>query len=142
MKKIRCEINNNDYIKVREDRWLEERYCAIDIHADSGRIILSPAKIRKLRKQLKQVLIEIERDNIKENESCGCGQCVYDKKDKEDDWFSVGKKVKIVNRLSGHGFKIGQIVKHAGKTPMGNEKLESLDGHSWYAVSKDECVPA
>lgn len=60
MRKIRCKTNANDFIKVHGDGWVEEGECAIELHADSGKIILSPAKIRKLRKQLKRALIEIE----------------------------------------------------------------------------------
>ena len=60
MKKICCEINANDFIRVQGSGWAEEGYYSIDLRANSGRIILSPNKIRKLRKQLKRALIEIE----------------------------------------------------------------------------------
>ena len=60
MKKIRCDMNTKDFIKVQGGGWAEEGYCSIELRADTGRVILSPDKIRKLRKQLKRALIEIE----------------------------------------------------------------------------------
>lgn len=60
MKKIKCTLNPGDFIKVQGGGWAEEGYCSIELYADSGKVILSPDKIRKLRKQLKRALIEIE----------------------------------------------------------------------------------
>ena len=62
MKKIKCALNPEDFIKVQGGRWAEEGYCSIDLRADSERVILSPDKIRKLRKQLKRALMKIEGD--------------------------------------------------------------------------------
>lgn len=58
MKKIRCSMDFNDYLDVDSD----EQYAFITIQCGnrSADIALSPSKIRKLRKQLKRALIEIE----------------------------------------------------------------------------------
>ena len=58
MKKIRCSMDFNDYLAVDSD----EQYAFITIQCGnrSADIALSPSKIRKLRKQLKRALIEIE----------------------------------------------------------------------------------
>ena len=57
---IELEKAFKDFIKVQGGGWAEEGYCSIELRADTGRVILSPDKIRKLRKQLKRALIEIE----------------------------------------------------------------------------------
>ncbi len=129
-------VSKGAYIVV-EPEWGNEKTIFVSMQSNGlgnpeYSVELDAKKIRKLRKQLKRALIEIEGDKVKEELNAST----------TDDWFSVGKKVKIVNRLSGHGFQIGQIVKYVGTTPMGNEKLESLDGSSWYAVHKDDCAPA
>lgn len=60
MKKIYCEHVCSDYIQVKTDKYGGVKKCSIDIHSDVDRIILDAEKIRKLRKQLKRALIEIE----------------------------------------------------------------------------------
>ena len=58
MKKIRCDSNPSDFLEVS----VYCGYAYIDTQQgdESTEIKLSPEKIRKLRKQLKWALIEIE----------------------------------------------------------------------------------
>ena len=67
MKKIRCDVMEEDYLYVNSDR----KYAYL--HSVQGsrntEIALSPAKIRKLRKQLKRALVEIEGEPKKADES-------------------------------------------------------------------------
>ena len=60
MKKIRCGFVDGDFLKVK----VCSDFVLIDEHQSEvkTRIALSPAKIRKLRKQLKRALIAIEGD--------------------------------------------------------------------------------
>lgn len=124
MKKIKCSVNPEDFIKVQGDGWVEDGNFAIDLHADSGRVILSPSKIRKLRKQLKRALIEIEGEK------------------KEDDWFSAGKIVRVTNKFMGHGFPIGDMVRIVDINEDGVAKAEYLDGRDYWFLRKNECGPA
>ena len=112
MKKICCEINDNDFIEVYRDGWVEDGYYAIDLYADSGRIILSPAKIRKLRKQLKRALKKIEG----EKEEYKPGDSVYlaDGDDEGDDLckspsvcdINLSMPVKLIEGLGSGEWKL------------------------------------
>ena len=63
MNKIHCENVCSDYIQVETGEYDGVKKCYIDIHSDVGRIILDAKKIRKLRKQLKRALAEIEAES-------------------------------------------------------------------------------
>lgn len=64
MKKIFCEAYENDWVRVElggegSEVWIDT-FTSICGMNRSVSIMLSPEKIRKLRKQLKRALIEIE----------------------------------------------------------------------------------
>lgn len=124
MKKIRCALNPDEFIKVQGGGWEEEGYYSIELRADSGKVILSPDKIRKLRKQLKRALIEIEGEK------------------KGDDWFSAGKTVRVTNNFMGHSFLIGDMVRIVDINEGGVAKAEYLDGRDYWFLRKNECEPA
>ena len=132
MKKICCEINDNDFIKVQGAGWVEGGYYSIDLYSDRGRIILSPAKIRKLRKQLKRALVKIEGISGEEKKD----------QDESSDWFSGGKTVKVTGNSSNHGFQIGEIVKITHIDSDCWAKSEYLDSHDYWWVKKSDCEPS
>ena len=88
MKKIRCDMMSDDYMRVTFD----DDYAFIDTNQGSEKteIALTPAKIRKLRKQLKRALIEIKgRDAEKaQAEEYNPGDRVYliEGHNEGDDW--------------------------------------------------------
>lgn len=59
MKKIRCDFYAEDYIEISP---IDSYSIIIRVNQDGkcSRIRISPEKIRKLRKQLKRVLMKIE----------------------------------------------------------------------------------
>ena len=122
MKKIYCSSSPDDFLVVS----VSFGYAYIDTQQgdESAEIELSPTKIRKLRKQLKRALIEIEGEK------------------KEDDWFSAGKIVRVTNNFMGHGFPIGDMVRIVDINEGGVAKAEYLDGRDYWFLCKNECEPA
>lgn len=122
MKKIYCSSNPEDFLEVS----VSCGWAYIDTRQgdQSTEIALSPTKIRKLRKQLKRVLIDIEGEK------------------KEDDWFSAGKTVRVTNNFMGHGFLIGDMVRIVDINEDGVAKAEYLDGRDYWFLRKNDCEPA
>ena len=58
MKKIYCDYSPNDSLRVSTDE--TDAFIVIKAHGERCDIMLSPNKIRKLRKQLKKALLRIE----------------------------------------------------------------------------------
>ena len=67
MKKIHCDVTVEDYIKVNP--YGDGAEIVIHEGSTGSTVFLSPVKIRKLRKQLKRALIEIEGEPKKADES-------------------------------------------------------------------------
>lgn len=126
MKKIYCDWVPSDWIKVGiASDTIDPEDIIIEVKSsEEGCIRLNPSKIRKLRKQLKRVLIEVKGEK------------------KEDDWFSAGKIVRVTNNFMGHGFPIGDMVRIVDINEDGVAKAEYLDGRDYWFLRKNECEPA
>ena len=125
MKKIYCDSNPRDFLVVS----VSCGYAYIDAQA-GGKITeieLSPNKIRKLRKQLKRALIEIEGEKAEDTTP--------------RNWFSEGKIVRVTNNLSLHGFWIGDMVRVVD-IEGGIAKAEYPDGSDFSLLREAECEPA
>lgn len=59
MKKIRCDYSGRDFIQISHTLSLDI-FLDIEQYGKRSRIRIGPEKIRKLRKQLKRVLMKIE----------------------------------------------------------------------------------
>ena len=128
MKKIRCNSNPADFLAVSVFAGCV--YIDAQQGDESTEIELSPDKIRKLRKQLKRALIEIEGERPETPT--------------EDNWFSKGKLVKVVANNNSHEFPIGENVKIVSgieKDIHVFAKAEYLGGHDFWWVRKDDCEP-
>ena len=124
MKKIYCDMDREDSIKVETDE--RHGYISIKNCGETKDVMLSPDKIRKLRKQLKKALLKIE-----------------DVKESEDDWFSPGKKVVITRNDSSHQFPIGTVA-IMRKNELNDERskhCEYLDGHDYWFIRPSDCKP-
>ncbi|QHJ84371.1 MAG: hypothetical protein [Bacteriophage sp.] len=122
MKKIRCELDNGDYAQISVEDGFVNLY--VDQDDDVNVVVFSPAKIRKLRKQLKKALLQIE--GVKKAEG---------------DWFSPGKKVVITG--DNTGFPVGEVVvvSESGRNDEHSKKCEHLDGRDYYYVRPSDCKP-
>ena len=141
MKKIYCEIDNEDYVKVKvgEDFatliiGVSDKNCEFETGGagiDAG-IYLWPDKIRKLRKQLKKALLKIE--GVKEK---------TENKIDDSDWFTPGKAVVITGYNTG--FPVGEIVvvvvSESGLNDEYSKKCEYLDGRDYFYVKPSDCKP-
>lgn len=67
MKKIYCSLAPNDFLKVTTDD--DDGFIRINSNGVMCDVMLSPDKIRKLRKQLKKALREIEGMDQQEDEA-------------------------------------------------------------------------
>lgn len=123
MKKIRCDWYVNDFLRIEVVDGSNVIITAKQ-NGNKSRVRINPDKIRKLRKQLKRALIEIEGEK------------------KEDDWFSAGKIVRVTNNFMGHGFPIGDMVRIVDINEGGVAKAEYLDGRDYWFLRKNECEPA
>lgn len=120
MKKIFCDYDREDFIRVNKDGdGGGMARVAIQCDGDYGVVRLSPDKIRKLRKQLKKALVAIEGDS--------------------EDWFSEGKLVEITANQNGHGFTMGDKVRVGNKTIGENIKLcwSQNNGDYWWVINED-----
>ena len=129
-------VSEGSYIVV-EPEWGDEKTIFVSMQSNGlgnpeYSVKLDAAKIRKLRKQLKRALMKIEGVPCEEKKA----------HDEADDWFSVGKTVKVTGNSSYHGFQIGEIVKITHIDSDGWAKAEYLDGHDYWWVKKSDCEPA
>ena len=60
MKKIKCDWVTEDFLKLKVSDYLDV-IVTVKQNGKESKVHLSPDKIRKLRKQLKRALVEIER---------------------------------------------------------------------------------
>ena len=125
MKKIYCDMDREDFLKVETDE--RHGYISIKNCGETKDVMLSPDKIRKLRKQLKKALEQIE--GVKETA--------------EDDWFSPGKKVVITGNSNCHEFPIGTIaiIRENYLNDEQSKYCEYLDGRDFYYVQPSDCKP-
>lgn len=102
MKKIRCDMREDDFLRVIFDDDLAV------IHARDGgettEIALSPDKIRKLRKQLKRALIEIEGEDKKADESEFHARERNCREDEKAEKYKPGDQVYLI-----HGHNEGHV---------------------------------
>ena len=125
MKKIYCELANDDYAKISVEDGLVN--LSVAQGDDVNVVVFSPDKIRKLRKQLKKALLQIE--GVKD--------------EAEDDWFSPGKKVVITQNDSSHQFPIGTVA-IMRKNELNDDRskhCEYLDGHDYWFIRRSDCKP-
>lgn len=61
---------------------------------------------------------------------------------KEEPRFEVGDKAKVIgNKLSGHHFPIGEIVRVIRKEGTNDYRTEYLDGRDWWSVNSADIEP-
>ena len=133
MKKIYCELDNDDYAQISIDDGLVE--ISLAQGNDMNVVVFSPDKIRKLRKQLKKALEAIEGVDEEDTE-----EPKDDPKPKDPnfpDWFQKGEIVEITGNSNLHQFKIGEKVR-----VVGGMQCEGLDGSNWWYVRPGDCKPA
>ncbi len=123
MKKIYCDWSVNDFLQIEVVDGSNVIITAKQ-NENKSRVRINPDKIRKLRKQLKRALIEIEGEK------------------KEDDWFSAGKIVRVTNNFMGHCFPIGDMVRIVDINEGGVARAEYLGGRDYWFLRKNECEPA
>lgn len=95
MKKIRCDVSSEDYLRVSV--WGARAHIDAKQGAYETEIALSPSKIRKLRKQLKRALIEIEGESSAEKawKRCDCDICVEPGKEQAEE-YKPGDRVYLI----------------------------------------------
>ena len=125
MKKIYCDLHSKDFVSIDFDG----EYAELSVWRDGepNFSYLSPDKIRKLRKQLKKALLQIEGNSLTE----------------DDDWFSKGRIVEITGNKNSHYFPIGELVMidYMDKVDSPFARCKSLCSGASSVVMKSDCKP-
>lgn len=140
-------VSEGAYIVV-EPEWGDGKTILVSMQSNGlgnpeYSVKLDADKIRKLRKQLKRALSEIEGDTG-HKDTTWKAHYLEAEGEKEEDWFSVGRIVKVTANSNEHEFKIGESVKIVGDITQGPSiyaRVEYLDGDDYWWLRKDDCEP-
>ena len=125
VKKLRCDVVPRDW--VRAVKYAEDIAVQVKVGGEKTDIFLNPENAKKLRKQIKAALAEIE------------GEDGQDDQEKEEPEYipHVGEVVEVVENTSAHKFKVGQQVRTLDIYD-GYCKFSSLDTSTeWYVKNTD-----
>ena len=118
VKKLRCEVDGADWVLAESG----VHYVEICMHSGEfggiTNIFLSPKSAKKLRKQIKVALAEIEDEPTEE---------IAEEKEEPAYIPHVGEVVEVYRNTCGHKFRIGEKVrvKHVSGS---SARAEHLDG--------------
>lgn len=121
VKKLRCDVDPADWVRIV--KYGEAIAVQVNVGGEKTDIFLTHSDAKKLRKQIKKALIEIDgelEDDIPA--------------EKEEPAYipHIGEVVEVYRNTVGHVFEIGQKVR-AVEVKDGRVKAESLNsqGHWW-----------
>lgn len=111
MKKIRCVRDSEDFLELSQS-YVNDKEWLMFVRANSGELYLDAHAIRKLRKQLKRALIEIEGEKSEYKP----GDSVYlaEGDDEGDDFckspsvydINLSRPVKLIESLGSEEWKL------------------------------------
>ena len=124
VKKLRCDVVTSDWVRVV--KYGEDIAVQVNVGGENTDIFLTHENAKKLRKQIKVALAEIE------------GEDGQDDQEKEEPAYipHVGEVVEVYRNTCGHAFNIGEKVRFF-ITAAGNWGGKKLDGSDWWAVGGD-----
>lgn len=130
VKKLRCEVDGKDWVLAESG----VHYVEICMHSGElggiTNIFLSPKSAKKLRKQIKAALAEIEGEPEED---------IVEEKEEPAYIPHVGEVVEVYRNTSYHGFSVGQKVRvtEAGNGLRGcHARALDTEGRDW-AVTRD-----
>lgn len=126
-KKLRCEVEREDYVKA-DGRGFGDVRLHVKVDGNEHDIFLTPSDAKKLRKQIKSALAEIE-DKHEED--------IAEEKEESAYTPHVGEVVEIYRNMTGHRFRIGEKVRIVKLEDDGGIKAESLNGSGVWWVATD-----
>lgn len=132
VKKIRCKYAPEDHISAHCDFCVPGNDIRLDITVDGEdeRIYLTPENARKLRKQIKKALAEIDGESG-ESETEDSPEGAPD--GAQANWVpKVGEIVVVYRNTTDHKFIIGEHVR-----ALGYGMAEHLDGHDYWWCGAD-----
>lgn len=127
VKKLRCTVENKDYIKACERGYGDVR-LHVKVDGNKHDIFLTPSDAKKLRKQIKKALIEIEGEPEEEIPA-----------EKEEPAYipHVGEVVEVYRNTEGHCFQVGERVRIQENDAVGDFVAEYLDKRDFWFVKND-----
>ena len=123
VKKLRCAVEDGDWIDAKQYCSDQEVLISFVEGGDEGYIFLTPTDARKLRKQIKKALEALEGvESVEEEaeEEAATSNAPIPK-------FSVGDKV-IITEEGTHGFEKGEEVTLVRYQPTGWQHYEASNG--------------
>lgn len=124
VKKLRCTVIREDYVKVGGNGYGDVR-LNVKVDGNKHDIFLSPSDAKKLRKQIKKALAEINGEDEQEN-----------KPDESAYIPHAGEVVEVFQNTVDHAFQIGQKVRVV-EVEGESVKAQSLNGITHWWVGGD-----